>query len=245
MTEISGNSKYGTDTLEVISEANRFNRWMYETIKPYCIGEILEIGSGIGNISQYFIHDGASISLSDIENSYFPRLKENFERYSNLQGIYRLDFADKKIEENHPELLEKFDTIFALNVVEHIPDHVQAMKNALKMLKPGGRVVILVPAFQWLYNGFDMQLDHQRRYTQISLRQLLEGAGFRIIHHQFFNFIAILGWFISGTVLRKRIIPGSQMRFYDAMVPIWKVIDFFVHKWIGISVIQVGEKSKK
>ena len=47
MTEILGNSKYGTDTLEVISEADNFNRWMYETIKPHCSGEILEIGSGI------------------------------------------------------------------------------------------------------------------------------------------------------------------------------------------------------
>ncbi len=244
MTEILGNSKYGTDTLEVISEADNFNRWMYETIKPHCSGEILEIGSGIGNISQFFIHDGAAISLSDIENSYFPRLKENFGKYPNLRAMHRLDFSDKKLEENHPELIEKFDTIFALNVVEHIPDHVQAMQNAMKMLKPGGKVVILVPAFQWLYNGFDEQLDHQRRYTQQSLQSLIEGAGFKVVHHQFFNFIAILGWFISGTILRKRIIPGSQMRLYNAMVPVWKLIDFFTRKWVGISVIQVGEKPK-
>ena len=244
MSEIPGNSKYGTETLEVISEANHFNRWMYETIKPHCSGEILEIGSGIGNISQFFIHDGARISLSDIENSYFPRLKENFSKYPNLQAMYRIDFSDKKLEQNHPELLEKFDTIFALNVVEHIPDHVQAMKNAMKMLKPGGKVVILVPAFQSLYNGFDVQLDHQRRYTQKSLRQLIESAGFKVVHHQFFNFIAILGWFISGTVFRKSIIPGSQMRFYDALVPLWKMIDIFTQKFVGISVIQVGIKEQ-
>lgn len=242
MSEILGNSKYGTDTLEVISEAGHFNRWMYETIKPHCKGEILEIGSGIGNISQFFIHDGATISLSDIENSYFPRLKENFGKYTNLQAMYRLDFSDKKLEENHPELIGKFDTIFALNVVEHIPDHVQAMKNAMKMLKPGGKVVILVPAFQWLYNGFDEQLDHQRRYTPKSLHALLEGAGFKVVHHQFFNFIAILGWFVSGTILRKRIIPGGQMRFYDSMVPVWKIIDFFTRRLAGVSVIQVGLK---
>ena len=242
MSEILGNSKYGTDTLEVISEANCFNRWMYETIKPHCRGEILEIGSGIGNISQFFIHDGATISLSDIENSYFPRLKENFGKYPNLQAMYRLDFSDKKLEENHPGLIGKFDTIFALNVVEHIPDHVQAMKNAMKLLKPGVKVVILVPAFQWLYNGFDEQLDHQRRYTQQSLRQLIECAGFKVVHHQFFNFIAILGWFVSGTILRKRIIPGGQMRFYNAMVPVWKIIDFFTRRLAGVSVIQVGLK---
>lgn len=128
MSEILGNSKYGTDTLEVISEAQHFNRWMYETIKPHCSGEILEIGSGIGNISQFFIQDGAQISLSDIENSYFPRLKEKFGESKNLKGMYRLDFSDKNLEKNHPEMIGRFDTIFALNVVEHILDHEQALK---------------------------------------------------------------------------------------------------------------------
>lgn len=243
MNDITGNSQYGTDTLEVISAADHFNRWMYETIKPHCKGEILEIGSGIGNISQFFLHDGASINLSDIESSYFPRLEEKFGRYKNLRKMYRLDFSDKNLEKNHPDLLEKFDTIFALNVVEHIPDHEQALKNAMKMLRKGGKIVILVPAFQSLYNGFDEQLDHQRRYTRKSLTALIENAGFEIVHKQYFNFIAILGWFISGTVLRKKMIPNGQMKFYDMLVPLWKILDFFTRRIVGVSVIQVGEKS--
>ena len=235
---------YGTETLEVIADAGKFNRWMYETIKKHCSGEILEIGSGIGNISQFFISDGANISLSDIENSYFYRLQEKFGGNKNLKGMFRLDFSDKNLEKNYPELLGKFDTIFALNVVEHIPDHEQAMQNAMKMLKPGGKVVILVPAFQWLFNGFDKQLDHQRRYTKKTLQNLLERAGFSVVYWQYFNFIAILGWFVSGTVLRKQIIPGSQMRFYDALVPAWKILDCFTRKIGGVSVIEVGLKQQ-
>ncbi len=243
MGEILGNSKYGTDTLEVISAANNFNRWMYETIKPHCRGQILEIGSGIGNISRFFIEDGAEISLSDIEISYFPRLKEKFADKENMKGMYRLDFSDKNLENNHPEMLGKFDTIFALNVVEHIPDHEQALRNAMKMLRPGGRVVILVPAFQSLFNGFDTQLDHQRRYTRKSLQKLIEESGFTLKSAQYFNFIAILGWYISGTILKKEMIPNGQMKFYDKLVPLWKVIDFFTSRIAGVSVIQVGEKS--
>lgn len=243
MSETKGNSKYGTDTLEVISAANNFNRWMYETIKPHCSGQILEIGSGIGNISRFFIEDGAEISLSDIESSYFPRLKEKFANKENLQGMYLLDFSDKNLAINHPELLEKFDTVFALNVVEHIPDHEQALRNALKMLRPGGKVVILVPAFQFLFNGFDKQLDHQRRYTRKSLQKLIEGSGFTLKSTQYFNFIAILGWYISGTILKKGMIPNGQMKFYDKLVPFWKIIDFFTSRIAGVSVIQVGEKS--
>ena len=64
-------------------------------------------------------------------------MTEKFGKYKNLRGMHRLDFSDKNLEKIHPELLEKFDTIFALNVVEHIPNHEQALKNALKMLKKG------------------------------------------------------------------------------------------------------------
>lgn len=243
MSEVLGNSQYGTDTLEVISEAKEFNEWMYQIIKPHCKGNILEVGSGIGNISQFFLEDGADISLSDIETSYFPQLKEKFADKKNLKGIHLLDLSDKNLEKVHPEMIEAYDTIFALNVVEHIPDHEQAMKNALKMLRPGGKVVILVPAFQSLFNGFDEQLDHQRRYTRKSLTMLLEGAGFKVIHKQYYNAMGVLGWFVSGNILKKKMIPGGQMKLYNSLVPLWKVLDFFTQKIIGLSVVQVGVKS--
>jgi 2-polyprenyl-3-methyl-5-hydroxy-6-metoxy-1,4-benzoquinol methylase len=140
-------------------------------------------------------------------------------------------------------MLGKFDTIFALNVVEHIPDHEQALRNAMKMLRPGGKVVILVPAFQFLFNGFDKQLDHQRRYTRKTLKKLIEGSGFKLKSTQYFNFIAILGWYISGNILKKEMIPGGQMKLYDKLVPLWKIIDFFTNRIAGVSVIQVGKKS--
>lgn len=236
------NPKYGTDTLEVISAAGKFNQWMYKTIARHCSGDILEIGSGIGNISGYFIADNASIALSDFDSSYLPGLKERFKNNSNLKGIYHLDFSDKNLENNHPELLGKFDSIFALNVVEHIPDHEQALKNALKMLRKGGKVIILVPAFQRLFNQFDVQLEHQRRYNKKSLKELISSSGFEVVHSQYFNFIGILGWFVSGKILGKKMIPEGQMKLYDTLVPLWKATDFFTDGFAGLSVIQVGRK---
>ena len=100
------------------------------------------------------------------------------------------------------------------------------------MLRKGGKVVILVPAFQALYNGFDKQLDHQRRYTQKSLRNLLEGNGFDVIHAQYFNVMGVAGWFFSGKILRKKNIPAGQMKLYNHFVPLWEVFDFFTQKII-------------
>jgi SAM-dependent methyltransferase len=243
LNEANRNLEYGTETLEVISAANRFNRWMYETIKPHCKGNILEIGSGIGNISRYFAEEGAEITLSDFDDSYFPRLEEQFGKYPNMKGIYRIDFSDKELTSKYPELTGQFDTVFALNVVEHIEDHLQALKNAKLLLKKGGNVVILVPAFQSLFNGFDRQLGHYRRYTESSLKNLLEAADFDVVHTRYFNFIGALGWFFSGNILKKKMIPEGQMKLYDTLVPVWKVVDLFTHRMAGISVIQSGVKS--
>jgi len=242
MKNKTGNSKYGTETLEVLSQAKKFNRWMYETIRPHCSGKVLEIGSGIGNISEYFFEEGFDITLSDYENSYFPLLRQKFEGKINFNGIHLMDFSDKDLAKKFPDLIEKFDTVFALNVVEHIEDHVQALENAGKMLKKGGKVIILVPAFQSLYNSFDEQLEHFRRYTGKSLKALLEVAGFDVVHSQYFNFMAILGWFFSGKVLKKRIIPNNQLKLFNALVPVWRILDLFTNRFAGVSVIQVGEK---
>ena len=236
------NPQYGTDTLEVISVARNFNRWMYDTVKPFCSGKILEIGSGIGNISACFLADNQPITLSDMDKGYVLQLQEKFGGFQNLEGVYHLDFSDPQLKEKYPELLGQFDTVFALNVLEHVADENQAMQNAFQLLKKGGKVVILVPAFQALYNQFDVQLEHHRRYVPRSLKSVFEKSGFRVVHSQYFNFIAVFGWFVSGNVLRKKIIPNGQMRFYDRLVPLWKVIDFFTHRFAGVSVIQVGEK---
>ena len=85
----------GTETLKVISSADNFNQWMYQTIKPYCKGNILEIGSGIGNISQFLLSDGFDITLSDLSASYFDILNDKFKSFDNLQEVILFDFAEK------------------------------------------------------------------------------------------------------------------------------------------------------
>ena len=233
----------GTETLEVISDAGNFNQWMYQTIKPYCSGNVLEIGSGIGNISTYFLNDNFEISLSDLSADYFKILENKFSGYPNLKGLFTFDFAEKNLEQNYPQLIGKFDTIFALNVLEHVPDHEQSIKNCLSLLKPGGKLVILVPAFQSLFNKFDVALEHERRYTPKTLKKVMDIPGFRIVHTQFFNVIGILGWYVSGKLMQKETIPGGQMRLYDQLVPLWKLVDWFLRPLLGLSVICVVQKT--
>jgi len=231
----------GSETLSVIANADKLNSWFYQTIKPFCSGKILEVGSGIGNISQFFIQNKTDITLSDLRTNYLETLTKRFPGFDQ-NNFCILDLVDPDFDEKHKDKFNAYDAIFAMNVVEHILDDQQAIKNCYKLLKGGGSVVILVPAYQALYNRFDKELEHYRRYNQKSLNNLFHVADFKIIHEQYFNAAGILGWYVSGRLLKNKLIPEGQMKLYNSLVPIFKVTDKILFNKIGLSVITVGKK---
>ena len=227
----------GLDTLDSVAQANRFNKWMYKTIQPYTKGRILEIGSGIGNISQFFIEDKQNIVLSDIRENYRSMLRNKF----SSTEVADLDIVDPKFDSIHTAKFGTYDSIFALNVVEHIQDDKKALENCYKLLKPGGNLIILVPAYQTLYNNFDKALEHYRRYTVSKLSDTFPDK-FQLIHKQYFNAAGILGWFVTGNLMGKEIIPGGQMKLYNLLVPIFKIVDKVLFNKVGLSAVVVGKK---
>ncbi len=230
----------GLQTLEVISDADKFNLWTYETVARHCKGKILEIGSGIGNISQFFLQKEHDISLSDIRENYRQFLSRKFDQRN--PEILDIDVVREDFDVVHKDLFGSFDTIFALNVVEHIEDDHKAVENCVKMLKPNGKLIILVPAFMSLYNRFDEELFHYRRYTKKTLRQL-KNSDLKIVHSQYFNVIGIFGWFVSGRILKKKIIPKGQMDLFNRLTPIFKLVDKICLNRFGLSVMMVYQKT--
>lgn len=229
----------GLETLEAITEATAFNEWMYKTILPHCTGKILEIGSGIGNISAFFIEHGHDIVLSDIRDNYLDALKD---RYPSTPR-FNLDLVHKDFENMYASHVNKYDSVFALNVIEHIEDHALAMNNIAKLLKKNGQAVILVPAFQTLYNKIDKELYHYRRYTKRTLGNIFAKELYSITHTRFFNFMGIPAWFIGGKLMGDSTVKKGKMRLYNAMVPIFKLIDYPTKKIAGLSVITVAKKN--
>ncbi len=232
----------GLETLEVISGADRFNRWMYNTIKPFCSGNILELGSGIGNISGQFLTDGEKITLTDIRPHYCSFLEKNYGSFDTLQEVLEMDIVDPEFDKKFSNYFNRFDSIFSLNVIEHIEDDKQTIKNLKKLLKKGGQLIILVPAYQSLYNQFDVELGHYRRYTRKTLKAIIQNAELPIQRAFYFNAIGTLGWFVSGKLQKNKTIPGGQMRLFNKLVPIAKIVDLITFNSIGLSVICVAQK---
>lgn len=228
----------GQETLEAITDADKFNRWMYDTIRPHCSGRILEVGSGIGNISSFFIDNKQDLTLSDVRQNYVDILAQKFPN----QDAFLLDLVLPDFDIVFKDYLGTFDTVFALNVIEHIEDHKLALININKLLKPGGKAVILVPAFQKLYNRIDKELYHFRRYTRKTLLKIFDKSMYEIKHSTYFNFTGIFAWFIGGKIFKDSTVKKGKMSLYNTLVPVFKIVDLPMKQLAGLSVIVIGEK---
>ena len=186
-----------------MSKADKFNLWMAETIAPYVSGETLEIGSGLGNISRYFIDKDFQITLSDIESYYLDILRNQFLNTHNVKDIISIDLQSPNFAESYSELANKFDTVFYLNVLEHLEFEDIAMQNSQFLLKPGGSLIVLVPAYSFLYSPMDKALDHYRRYTKRRLNNVFQRNNMVVTKSFYFNFLGIGAW-IYGKIKKLK-----------------------------------------
>ena len=237
------NDPVGLHTLKVIATADRFNRWMFEQIRDHLKGEILEIGSGIGNISQLVIESDHYITLSDYNKEYCSILEDRFSTNKNVREVIQIDLLHPEFETKFLRFKQKFDSIFLLNVIEHIEDDKLSVRNCRYLLKPGGHLILLAPAYSWLYSTFDEALGHYRRYTVKSMSELLQSQGFDILSGSYFNITGIAGWFLFGKIFKRRMLGKGEMSVFNRIVPFAKLTDKIMAHKAGLSIIVTGIKN--
>lgn len=223
-------SKIGDQNLKAIDNSNKFTDWLFDQIKSDIRGNILEIGSGVGTYSKKLIkkYGKDKVVLSDIDSEYLKNLKNEFKKTK----ILNLDLNKK------PNLNLKFDTIIALNVLEHVKNDSDALMNLKKILKPNGNLILLVPAHKNLFNEIDKAVGHFRRYKKKELIKKSLKAGFEIKKVFYFNFLAIPAWYVNGNILKKAAISEGAMGFYNKLVPILRFTEEkILKKRVGISLI--------
>ena len=226
----------GRETLIRMEKVRRYNDWLYERVSPFLGRRIIEVGSGIGNITGKILNRELVIA-SDVSESHLQTLRTRFIAGDRLKIIaFDLDRCDTGGFRG-----EKIDTLLCLNVLEHIKDDAAALRCFREILAPGGRLVLLVPACPSLYSRIDAGLDHYRRYSRAELALKLEAAGFRVEHAGFLNLLGAIGWFVNGRVLRRKMLPKNQLKLFDLLVPLLK-IERRLKIPFGLSLLAVGRK---
>jgi 2-polyprenyl-3-methyl-5-hydroxy-6-metoxy-1,4-benzoquinol methylase len=157
---------YQGNELELFQHATHWKNYFSQQLKPYIKGDVLEAGAGIGS---------TTLLLNDGKNPSWLMLEPDDDMSSLLEKkLNAKEFpANCRIKKGTIENVQStFDTIIYIDVLEHIATDAEELQKAAALLNDGGHIIVLSPAFQFLYSPFDKAIGHYRRYNKRMLRAL-------------------------------------------------------------------------
>lgn len=228
----------GHSTLDSLSFAPKFNRWMADTILPYVGRSVLEIGAGMGNMTRHLCPHRKLYVATDVSDDYTEQLRNLF-RHRPSVCVRRLDAT---MPEGFVAFEGQMDTVVCLNVLEHIEDDAATLVSIRTLLGPDGRLILLVPNDPRAYGTIDKEIGHFRRYTPASLQALLTARGFAVDDILKFNRVSMPAWRFTGQVRKARTLSRGALRVFDRFVWLWRKIDSAL-PWEPASIIAIARRS--
>jgi len=236
MAEVEGDSALQSAVLEDLVEAGNYRRWLVDLALPHLGDNPLEIGSGLGHYAADWAAAGVPCwTATEADTTRLDALRQ---RFAGDPVVSVRELAVPITETG------QHSAVVAYNVLEHIPDDVGALRAFAGLLRPGGRVILVVPAFPSAMSAFDLAIGHQRRYRAASLRSATQAAGLRVevLHHV--NSIGLLGWYVLVKTLGGRPQAGAALTAYDrGIVPLLRRAEARRQPPFGQSLFLVARRS--
>jgi SAM-dependent methyltransferase len=221
----------GRDNLEVMQGAVNYNRWLCDLVgsraTPGC--RMLDFGAGSGTYAKVLAGEGFDVTCVEPDEVLRKTLaKEQLPVESTITAI----------------AADSVDFIYTLNVLEHIKDDEGMLKELVRPLRPGGTLLVYVPAFQMLYSSMDTKVGHYRRYRLRALVQMMEAAGLTVTYARYcdsLGFLATLLYKLAGS--REGDLNPSAVKLYDRVAfPVSRMLDRVVGRVAGKNVVVVARK---
>lgn len=225
--------KYVGSELELFSRAHHWKGYFCAQIKPFLGPEVAEVGAGLGGTTRILLADGA-------RHLRWVCLEPDAEMAGQI--VQLPNFCEVHCSTLEPLPDSSFDSILYIDVLEHIEHDRAELESALRRLRPGGHLIVLSPAHQFLFSPFDQAIGHFRRYSRAGL--IASGpAGSRLVRARYLD---SLGFFLSlanSRLLRQRMPTPRQIAFWDSLVvPISRRLDPLLGYHFGKTVLCVWQK---
>jgi SAM-dependent methyltransferase len=220
----------GVDILEALESAHNYNDYLTRLIRESTEAkDLIDFGAGIGTFSKRLRMAGYHVKCIEPDPLQRQRLEEQgFDTLENITSV-----AD-----------DSASFIYSLNVFEHIHDDSVAIREIRQKLKPGGTLLIYVPAFECLWSALDEKLCHHRRYTKTTILCLVYQEGLEIENVRYADCLG----FISALVFRlfyetASMRTATSISFYDHwLFPPSRVLDKLFDRWFGKNVYVLCRK---
>ena len=226
--------KYLNEVLEFFDISDNYRSYQIELFGSYVGKEILEVGAGRGKIIEILAQNSEKqFTLLELDKNFFDILNKKF----NSKNIKVLEERTQNIKE------KKFDTIFYLDVIEHIEDDRFELDTAYNLLKKNGHLIIIVPAFQILFSKFDQKVGHFRRYRKEFFKRYSDEKNLKIkklVYFDFLGFFIILFSKLLNLTNSKKTTLG--IKIWNFLIPLSRLIDKITFHSIGKSIVCIYEK---
>ena len=234
------NDRYAADDLATMQEARRYAAHVFNLFRSHIGSRVLEVGCGIGTMTQ------SLLTVADWVLAIEPNLNCAAVARSLLDDHARFSLRVCHLEEcDRAELASHhFDTVFCVNVLEHIDNDVRALTMFRDTVMPGGRVLVFVPAVPAVYGPLDAELGHHRRYTKRSLSAAFSEAGLEMLTLRYTNPIGLLGWAFNTYVTKSKTHSVTQVRLFESLVAPWALpLEWLFAPFIGLSLVAVARRA--
>jgi SAM-dependent methyltransferase len=231
--------QYTGRELEVLTDLPLYYDWIVDCFDPYLKGTGIEFGAGLGTISSRIRPRLAGLDLVEPSPDMVPLLRQ---RFANDKSV-RVFHASQ--EEHVGTCADaSYDTVIMVNVLEHIEDDQSALNEIYRLLRPGGRLLLFVPALRFLYSAFDRRIGHHRRYQFGELRSRVTAARFSIAMARYFDIAGILPWWLFNTIGGQVDFNPLVVKIFDrSVVPVMRRVERHITPPLGKNIILVAEKA--
>ena len=217
-------------------------------LTPYGHSIVLDVGCGACGMTLKMVRDGYKVTSIDTSTSMLDMGRH----YLSQNGFEYDSVIESTVEEFSISNANKFDQIVCLDVIEHVQDDAGSIEAMLKLLKPGGRIVLTVPAMPSLYGPKDVELGHYRRYTVSTLTKLIP-QNCTIKSIRYWNLLGVPVTWAYKTLLKSKVdesirygkhsIGKKAMR---ALLRLWfQNIENKMLPPAGLTLILVAEKNNE
>ncbi|MCE9623064.1 MAG: class I SAM-dependent methyltransferase [Actinomycetia bacterium] len=222
------------ESLASLEGAVNYRNWLLRLAQPFVVAPVLEIGAGRGTFTTFLAATGAVTAIEPSE-----RMAELLASAVSAQPQVSVVVGELK---DVPEEARHGSAVM-FNVLEHIEDDGEALRQIHARLQPGAHLVLWVPAFQILMSRFDRRIGHYRRYRLRGLRKLVQQSGFSVVDSRYANAPGWFTWLIFCRLLRGNPIGGALPRMFDRiLVPVISRVERLIRPPFGQSVFLVARK---
>jgi SAM-dependent methyltransferase len=223
------------DALESLEGADNYAHWIHRLVTPWLGEEVLEVGAGHGTMTAGLL-GRRRIVVADPSEGCVALLRARFGDDPTIE-VRQSDAAGAGAG-------GPYQSILLVNVLEHIEDDATAVKQLAATLRPGGNLVVWVPAHPALYSEFDRRLGHFRRYRARELSDLVANAGLQRRHIRHVNAVGALAWWLSATRLGGTPTSGRKLLLADrAVVPLIRRLESVRPPPFGLSLLCVASRT--